>query len=156
MGPFIPDENLFSVIPEIAPQFSRSERPLSRNFISENPLFSRTYENGAKGSRTPDLSIANAALSQLSYRPVCELPPNTPCNTCHSRIPHWTRYINSIRNLFKPLTQVPQIWVIDARFCGTWSWGSDRFFEPRQMHSAIVKRHRPEAGACFFSRKLDF
>ena len=25
--------------------------------------------NGAKGSRTPDLCIANAALSQLSYRP---------------------------------------------------------------------------------------
>ena len=27
------------------------------------------YVIGAKGSRTPDLSIANAALSQLSYRP---------------------------------------------------------------------------------------
>jgi hypothetical protein len=28
---------------------------------------------GAKGDRTPDLGIANAALSQLSYRPGREL-----------------------------------------------------------------------------------
>jgi hypothetical protein len=28
---------------------------------------------GAKGDRTPDLGIANAALSQLSYRPDREL-----------------------------------------------------------------------------------
>ena len=26
-------------------------------------------DGGAKGDRTPDLGIANAALSQLSYRP---------------------------------------------------------------------------------------
>ena len=27
------------------------------------------YRNGAEGARTPDLSVANAALSQLSYGP---------------------------------------------------------------------------------------
>lgn len=34
--------------------------------------FSGAYQDlngGAKGDRTPDLGIANAALSQLSYRP---------------------------------------------------------------------------------------
>jgi hypothetical protein len=30
-------------------------------------------DGGAKGDRTPDLGIANAALSQLSYRPGREL-----------------------------------------------------------------------------------
>ena len=29
-------------------------------------------DGGAKGDRTPDLGIANAALSQLSYRPFQE------------------------------------------------------------------------------------
>ncbi len=33
--------------------------------VIRNPLFS----SGAEGSRTLDLCIANAALSQLSYRP---------------------------------------------------------------------------------------
>jgi hypothetical protein len=27
------------------------------------------FRNGAEGARTPDLSVANAALSQLSYGP---------------------------------------------------------------------------------------
>ena len=31
--------------------------------------FCGQYTNGAEGSRTPDLSVANAALSQLSYGP---------------------------------------------------------------------------------------
>ena len=31
--------------------------------------------NGAEGNRTPDLSVANAALSQLSYGPE-ETPPH--------------------------------------------------------------------------------
>jgi hypothetical protein len=31
------------------------------------------FDGGAKGDRTPDLGIANAALSQLSYRPGREL-----------------------------------------------------------------------------------
>jgi hypothetical protein len=31
----------------------------------------RSESNGAEGSRTLDLCIANAALSQLSYRPGC-------------------------------------------------------------------------------------
>ena len=35
----------------------------------ELAAISRNNLNGAEGSRTPDLSIANAALSQLSYRP---------------------------------------------------------------------------------------
>lgn len=35
----------------------------------EPALICRNNLNGAEGSRTPDLSIANAALSQLSYRP---------------------------------------------------------------------------------------
>ena len=33
----------------------------------------RSESNGAEGSRTLDLCIANAALSQLSYRPVKRL-----------------------------------------------------------------------------------
>ena len=33
----------------------------------------RIQESGAKGSRTLDLCIANAALSQLSYRPMVRL-----------------------------------------------------------------------------------
>ena len=35
----------------------------------ETLMWARFNESGAKGSRTLDLCIANAALSQLSYRP---------------------------------------------------------------------------------------
>jgi integrase len=35
----------------------------------ESPLFSELLLSGAEGDRTPDLRIANAALSQLSYGP---------------------------------------------------------------------------------------
>lgn len=41
----------------------RVARKKATHFVSEWPL------SGAEGSRTPDLCIANAALSQLSYRP---------------------------------------------------------------------------------------
>ena len=36
---------------------------------SEKNGANRELNGGAKGDRTPDLGIANAALSQLSYRP---------------------------------------------------------------------------------------
>ena len=39
---------------------------LSRGCATRSPQAKR---GGAKGDRTPDLGIANAALSQLSYRP---------------------------------------------------------------------------------------
>ena len=44
-----------------------------------------TAASGAEGSRTPDLSVANAALSQLSYGPVIvrargRLPQRGPPN----------------------------------------------------------------------------
>ncbi len=41
-------------------------------------LPSRLTSGGAKGDRTPDLRIANAALSQLSYCPGKEAPESTP------------------------------------------------------------------------------
>ena len=37
-----------------------------------------TAASGAEGSRTPDLSVANAALSQLSYGPVNCDPRGSP------------------------------------------------------------------------------
>jgi hypothetical protein len=38
--------------------------------IPKNPTFSGVILSGAEGSRTLDLCIANAALSQLSYDPI--------------------------------------------------------------------------------------
>jgi hypothetical protein len=38
----------------------------------------RELDGGAKGDRTPDLGIANAALSQLSYRPFGHGQANVP------------------------------------------------------------------------------
>ena len=35
--------------------------------------FAKVMFGGAEGIRTPDLCIANAALSQLSYSPMCAL-----------------------------------------------------------------------------------
>ena len=36
---------------------------------SDRLAFRRPTRSGAEGNRTPDLSVANAALSQLSYGP---------------------------------------------------------------------------------------
>ena len=38
----------------------------------------RPTRNGAEGNRTPDLSVANAALSQLSYGPFTGSPATRP------------------------------------------------------------------------------
>ena len=40
--------------------------------ITSDVLYQLSYcgLNGAEGDRTPDLSVANAALSQLSYGPI--------------------------------------------------------------------------------------
>ena len=43
-------------------------------------------KDGAEGDRTPDLCIANAALSQLSYSPA----PTSDCETYHS-VAHFSR-----------------------------------------------------------------
>ena len=40
--------------------------------------FSKQYNSGAEGIRTPDLSVANAALSQLSYGPDSARPATEP------------------------------------------------------------------------------
>ncbi len=40
------------------------------NRLLANPLASTVLYGGAEGVRTPDLCIANAALSQLSYSPL--------------------------------------------------------------------------------------
>ncbi len=49
------------------------KRRLCRKRIKKalrNPLLHKALQGGAEEARTPDLCIANAALSQLSYRPV--------------------------------------------------------------------------------------
>ena len=44
--------------------------PVFRGFFDILPEFSGVKDGGAEGSRTPDLDIANVALSQLSYGPM--------------------------------------------------------------------------------------
>ena len=41
--------------------------------MKENKIF-----GGAEGNRTPDLDVANVALSQLSYGPVIGIAPAGP------------------------------------------------------------------------------
>jgi hypothetical protein len=50
------------------PQRSVSKRVFLLYF-AKGVVINRTKNSGAEGSRTLDLCIANAALSQLSYRP---------------------------------------------------------------------------------------
>ncbi len=54
--------------PEVRSVSAPADTPPSRR--SQTPL----PTSGAKGDRTPDLRIANAALSQLSYCPDGSLP----------------------------------------------------------------------------------
>jgi hypothetical protein len=51
---------------------TRGERPASDGIPCGTPCESGRW-GGAKGNRTPDLFIANEALYQLSYSPVCRL-----------------------------------------------------------------------------------
>ena len=45
------------------------ERPCRSTALCQSTTSTPDFLSGAEGSRTPDLSDANAALSQLSYGP---------------------------------------------------------------------------------------
>ena len=55
-------QNIKNYVQKFAPNAGILQHELDITVVTELP-------GGAKGDRTPDLGIANAALSQLSYRP---------------------------------------------------------------------------------------
>ena len=62
----------------------RNERPMRSGESAQVVCVERFRASGAEEDRTPDLGIANAALSQLSYRP--ELGPPVADDLAKRRI----------------------------------------------------------------------
>ena len=121
-------------------------------------------ESGAEGSRTLDLGIANAALSQLSYRPRIGNAPNF--RSVVPRCPY--RLSIAAQSLDSPVsaTSCLRVLVIDEPPSGRCTGDSDgRFsFRERQAGSRFLRsrlilprlRRRPEAVVPRRSPSLQF
>jgi hypothetical protein len=82
----------------------------------------RTGSGGAEGSRTPDLSIANAALSQLSYGPDPDPAANAGPKSAHNLLPPRANVKHSLCG--------PHV----HPRCGESGWKFSTLLEPTQLH----------------------